>query len=189
MRRHIIFLIFLTTIFCLLIPGAHAGAASEYEIHVANEIWKAVKYFNPYGETQSIMYISPDGTMFDEDSFRKVARKKSESHRIESGLIETIQLLSPETMVKVIIMLRNQPYGAIKEKVRGKYKLQIEERQNLAELMKDGYGSEEREKTLKEIKTINDKINIEAYTKAKKMIELEHKSDPFFSEGRQLPLR
>lgn len=176
MKKYITFFVMLIVVFSLPILHTFAFSHEEYEIPVSDEIWKAVKHFSPDGEIQSVTYFSPDGAMFDEDSFRKAVRGKMQSKKIEPELSETLQFASPETLLRVIITLKGQPYWNVKKEIEENYRYQIEDLQNRIESMHWILNEKETEEIHKEVRSLNNRIIVEAYIDAKAKMETQQKA-------------
>lgn len=159
----------LAIIAALLALDLLAAGGEEYGIEVAGDIWKVIKPAGPSGEAGPARYVSPDGTSYDEPGFREAIKEKFSSGVVEPTLSETA-LLYPDETLRVIITLKDQPYGTVKAKVRGKYLWLI----NKAEAEANSARDEERlMKARLDLRSLNQRINAEAHRETKGTIQKE----------------
>ncbi|MEF9427260.1 MAG: S8 family serine peptidase, partial [Candidatus Mariimomonas ferrooxydans] len=90
---------------------------------------------------------------------------------VEPSLSEKIKLIPQDTMVRVIITLIDQPYGAIKKDLEERYSTQIEDLRSSLESIRQTENSEEIKAVLKNITSLNNRIIFEAYNRAKEMVD------------------
>jgi serine protease AprX len=149
----------------MLSPLASAGSFEEYTVDVAGETWTVSKHLDAQKEALYVEYVSPAGEAMGEEGFRKAVRNALGSSRVGPALMETVRIVPPETMMRVIITLQYQPYKAIKKKLGAKYRPFVDE------LLRQAQDEALRQEAFWKIRDVKGRITVEAYAEAKAAVE------------------